>query len=231
MRRLHGASAERPVMVTLGLLVILTGFATVMWSPSTQHTVDNMVNGQFRLVGINIQYQEVLIIGVALAVAVGLRALFYSTRTGFALRAVVDDPELLAMSGVSPNRMSQYGWILGLRDGRPGRRAAGPDPDHRDQHRGLHPPGGQRLRRRHRGPAEEHPGHLRRRHRHRPGRELRPQLRRAPPPPEPACPTSPCACPWCSCSSPWSPCRRCGCGRWAASPPCGPRGWPAAASR
>ena len=73
MRRLHGASPERPVMVTLGLLVILTGFATVTWSPSTQHLVGNMVNGQFRLVSINIQYQEVLIIGVALAVAVALR--------------------------------------------------------------------------------------------------------------------------------------------------------------
>ena len=73
-----------------------------------------MVNGQFRLVGINIQYQEVLIIGVAVAVAIGLRLLFYSTRTGVALRAVVDDPELLAMSGASPNRMSQYGWILGF---------------------------------------------------------------------------------------------------------------------
>ena len=114
MRRLHGASAERPVMVTLGLMVILTGFATIIWSPTTQRLVGNMVNGQFRLVGINIQYQEVLIIGVAMAVAIGLRLLFYSTRTGFALRAVVDDPDLLAMSGVSPNRMSQYGWILGF---------------------------------------------------------------------------------------------------------------------
>jgi branched-chain amino acid transport system permease protein len=51
---------------------------------------------------------------VALAVALALRALFYSTRTGYALRAVVDDPELLAMSGASPNRMSQYGWMLGF---------------------------------------------------------------------------------------------------------------------
>jgi branched-chain amino acid transport system permease protein len=47
-------------------------------------------------------------------VAIGLRALFYNTRTGYALRAVVDDPALLGMSGVSPNRMSQYGWILGF---------------------------------------------------------------------------------------------------------------------
>jgi branched-chain amino acid transport system permease protein len=114
MRRLHGASAERPVMVTLGLMVILTGLATVVWSPTVQRTVNPQINGQFRLVGINIQYQYVLIIGVAIAVAAGLRLLFYSTRTGYALRAVVDDPELLGMAGVSPNRMSQYGWILGF---------------------------------------------------------------------------------------------------------------------
>lgn len=114
MRRLHGASAERPVMVTLGLLVILTGLATIIWSPTTERAVNDMVGGQFRLVGINIQYQEVLIIGVALAVAALLRVLFYNTRTGYALRAVVDDPDLLAMSGASPNRMSQYGWILGF---------------------------------------------------------------------------------------------------------------------
>ncbi len=114
MRRLHGASAERPVMVTLGLMVILTGLAAIIWNPSTQRTVNSMISGQFGLFGINIQYQEVLIIAVAIAVAIALRALFYSTRTGYALRAVVDDPELLAMSGVSPNRMSQYGWVLGF---------------------------------------------------------------------------------------------------------------------
>lgn len=114
MRRLHGASPERPVMVTLGLMVILTGIAVVIWNPTTQRTVGNMVGGQFRLVGINIPDQQLLIIGVAVAVAIGLRALFYSTRTGYGLRAVVDDPGLLAMAGVSPNRMSQYGWILGF---------------------------------------------------------------------------------------------------------------------
>lgn len=114
MRRLHGASAERPVMVTLGIMVILTGMAAIIWSPTVAHSVNYMISGQFRLVGINIQYQEVLIIGCAVVVALLLRALFYNTRTGFSLRAVVDDPELLAMSGVSPNRMSQYGWILGF---------------------------------------------------------------------------------------------------------------------
>jgi branched-chain amino acid transport system permease protein len=114
MRRLHGASAERPVLVTLGLMVILTGLATEIWNPGTERSVSNMISGQFGFAGINIQYQEVLLIGVAAAVAVGLRIFFTRTRTGFGLRAVVDDPDLLAMSGASPNRMSQLGWILGF---------------------------------------------------------------------------------------------------------------------
>jgi branched-chain amino acid transport system permease protein len=114
MRQLHGASPERPVLVTLGLMVILTGLATEIWNPATQRSVPNMVSGQFGLAGINIQYQEVLLIGVAAAVAVALRLLFTRTRSGYALRAVVDDPELLAMAGASPRRVSQLGWVLGF---------------------------------------------------------------------------------------------------------------------
>jgi branched-chain amino acid transport system permease protein len=114
MRRLHGATAERPIMVTLGLLVILTGVATIVWPPANQYQLQPIVSGTFRLVGINLQYQQVLTIGIAIVLVVALRFLFYNSRTGIGLRAVVDDPGLLAMSGASPNRMSQYGWILGF---------------------------------------------------------------------------------------------------------------------
>ncbi len=114
MRHLHGASAERPIMVTLGLLVILTGVATIVWTPSTQYQLNPIVSGSFRLASINLQYQQVLTIGIAIVLVIGLRFLFSSTRTGVGLRAVVDDPSLLAMSGASPDRMSQYGWILGF---------------------------------------------------------------------------------------------------------------------
>ncbi|MDA8275681.1 MAG: ABC transporter permease [Actinomycetota bacterium] len=114
MRRLHGASAERPVLVTLGLLVILTGVATLVWSPTVTRVVNPLVAGTFRLVGVNIEYQYVITVGLAAVVAVALRLLFFSTRTGLALRAVVDDPDLLAMAGASPNRVSQLGWVLGF---------------------------------------------------------------------------------------------------------------------
>ena len=115
MRRLHGASAERPVMVTLGLLVILTGVATIIWSPSTQHLVGQ--HGQRPVPAGRDQHPVPGGADHRGGRGRGRRPRgCSSTRPapGSALRAVVDDPELLAMSGASPNRMSQYGWILGF---------------------------------------------------------------------------------------------------------------------
>ena len=42
-----------------------------------------------------------------------LRLVFYRLRSGVAMRAVVDDPELLALTGASPGRTAQRGWMLG----------------------------------------------------------------------------------------------------------------------
>ena len=52
MRRLHGASAERPIMVTLGLLVILLGAGLLIWSVSIPRSLSPVVNGTFPLFGV-----------------------------------------------------------------------------------------------------------------------------------------------------------------------------------
>ena len=57
--------------------------------------------------------EELLTCGVAVVVAVGLWAFFRRLRIGVAMRAVVDDPELLAMAGARPVRVARMGWILG----------------------------------------------------------------------------------------------------------------------
>jgi branched-chain amino acid transport system permease protein len=125
MRRLHGASVERSLMVTLGLLVILVGVATAFWgNPDVIRSVpaffDNTttgVIGSIRLFGENgvtITDQQILTVAVAAAVALGLRFFFRTFRLGVAMRAVVDDPELVAMSGAKPFRISQMGWALGF---------------------------------------------------------------------------------------------------------------------
>lgn len=50
---------------------------------------------------------------VTLAIGVGLRLFFNRARMGIALRAVVDSPSLLSMSGTPPVRVAQVSWALG----------------------------------------------------------------------------------------------------------------------
>ena len=113
MRRLLGDTGERPIMVTLGLLSILIGMALVVFGENRGDTLNPLVGGTFRILGVGVTSQDLVIAGAAAAIAVALRVLFHSFRLGVALRAVVDDPELLATSGASPVAMSRTGWVLG----------------------------------------------------------------------------------------------------------------------
>ena len=124
MRRIHGATVERSLMVTLGLLVILLGIATIFWSspdvvrsvPAYFTAADGTVASVhlFGANGVTLEDQQVMIVAVAAAVAVLLGVFLRRFRLGVAMRAVVDDPELVAMAGAKPHRMSQMGWALGF---------------------------------------------------------------------------------------------------------------------
>ncbi len=115
MRRLHGASTTRALMVTLGLLLLLIGVATALWDPETLRQVPPFFPLHFvRILGVNVSYQQVITFFVAIAIAVVLRWFFRTFRLGVAMRAVVDDPELLSLAGAKPYRVSQAGWALGF---------------------------------------------------------------------------------------------------------------------
>ena len=51
---------------------------------------------------------------MAVAVAVFLRLFFRRTRTGVAMRAVVDDPSLASLAGAPSGRISAYAWMIGV---------------------------------------------------------------------------------------------------------------------
>lgn len=113
-RHLHAASIERSLMVTLGLLLILVGVASSIWSPETARILPSFFPGDsVRFLGVNLTGHELLVVGSAVAVAVGLWVLLGHTRHGVAMRAVVDDPDLLAMAGASEGRIARSGWVLG----------------------------------------------------------------------------------------------------------------------
>ena len=114
MRRLHGAATGIPLVVTIGLLLLLYGLANTIWNQDTPRTLPEFLpNDQLSLGQVNISAEQLITVGVAVVVAVSLRQFFKRTRTGVAMRAVVDDPELAKLNGAPSGRLAAYSWMIG----------------------------------------------------------------------------------------------------------------------
>lgn len=113
MRRLTDAPIAVSLVVTVGLLVALIGAAQALWPPAGRR-VDPFFNSSgVELAEYFITAQQLITAGVAVAVAGALYVLLNRTRTGTAMRAVVDNRELLALHGARPDRLSGISWAIG----------------------------------------------------------------------------------------------------------------------
>lgn len=113
IRRLQGASVTVSLVSTLGLMLLLLGGAQTIWPPTARNISGFFSPGGMQLGTFFITWHQVVTIVVAGAVAGLLYLLLLRTRTGIAMRAVVDDRTLLALMGGSPERTSMLSWALG----------------------------------------------------------------------------------------------------------------------
>jgi len=115
MRPLYGVSPNIRLAVTLGLLLVLVAGASSIWNQSNVYVTPEFFNGhQVSLGGVNLSYEQLITIAIAAAAALFLRLFFKRTRTGVAMRAVVDDPELASLSGAPSGRIASYAWMIGV---------------------------------------------------------------------------------------------------------------------
>ncbi len=115
MRPLYGVSTNIRLAVTLGLLLLLEGGAASVWSQSNVYIMPEFFSGdQVSIGGVNLSYEQLITIGVAVAAALFLRLFFKRTRTGVAMRAVVDDPTLASLAGAPSGRIASYAWMIGV---------------------------------------------------------------------------------------------------------------------
>ena len=117
MRRLDGASEVVKVVVTVSLLLALVGLAVWQW-PSVSSDPEKFLVGtsweKFRFGDTTVTGHQIVTVCVALAVAIGLRLLLFRTRLGVAMRAVVDDRNLVRLNGAKPHRLAMFSWALGF---------------------------------------------------------------------------------------------------------------------
>ena len=115
MRPLHGASVDVTLVITLGLLLFFLGVANYLWDQGQSRVLPELLASwkPVDIGGVIVTWGQIIIVLAAIGVAIGLRFLFSTTRIGIAMRGVVDDPDLCAMSGASPARIQQLSWAIG----------------------------------------------------------------------------------------------------------------------
>lgn len=114
MRRLEGTSQATKLMVTVAILLALVAAVLWIWDPNKNRTAQPFFRGHvLKVGGVNIPYSDVLTLGVALAVAVGLWVLLTRTRIGVAMRATVDDRSLAVLNGSRPEAAGMLAWAIG----------------------------------------------------------------------------------------------------------------------
>jgi branched-chain amino acid transport system permease protein len=114
MRSFRDASVQTTVVVTIALFVMCIGIAQKFWPPETGARLDPLLGSKtVKFWEANLTKDNILAIVLAIAVAIVLRSLLFVSRTGVAMRAVVDNPTLAALNGAPPVVIARYSWMLG----------------------------------------------------------------------------------------------------------------------
>lgn len=114
MRGLEGATEVVKVVVTVALLLALVGVSQWVWPANITRSITRFYAADFlRLGSVNVPYHRVIILIAAGLVAVVLRVVLYKSRAGIAMRAVVDDRDLVRLNGARPGRVSMLAWAIG----------------------------------------------------------------------------------------------------------------------
>lgn len=112
-RGLGSAPIGVSLVVTVGLLVMLIGVATQIWKPAPRSIPQFAEGHLIRLGGVVITWQQVITVIVSVIVAGALYVLLARTRVGTAMRASVDNPELLQLYGGRPQLVASLAWAVG----------------------------------------------------------------------------------------------------------------------
>ena len=113
-RRLAQVSTTYKVVATVGLIVAVQALIQLIFGTAALTVRPALSQKEaFTVSGVQVPLESVIVTGFGVASAIGLYLYFRSTRTGRAMRAVVDNPDLLDMIGVSPTRVRRVAWMIG----------------------------------------------------------------------------------------------------------------------
>ncbi len=112
-RSLHSSSEMVKVVATVGLILMVQGLS-LLWHPTNPPTLDHFLSqSTVRLLGVNVTYEQIILFVFSVVAAGVLYWFFQSVRLGVVMRGVVDNAELVSMSGDDPVLVRRWAWIIG----------------------------------------------------------------------------------------------------------------------
>jgi branched-subunit amino acid ABC-type transport system permease component len=115
-RKLVGKQVATIIVGTVGLLLVIQGTLYVTFGAGNRSYPDTLLRalpGGFKAGGVLVTWAQVTTIAVSIIAAGGLYIFLRLSRLGVAMRAVVDNSELLDLAGTSPARVRSLSWMLG----------------------------------------------------------------------------------------------------------------------
>jgi len=117
-RMLSEVGTQYQIVGMIGLTLGIAGVLTLWgnsWSDPGQYVQfpDFLPTETFTVFDVNVGYNQLITMLIALVSAVGLYFFFRWSRLGVGMRAVVDNPDLVNISGTNPLRVRRWSWVIG----------------------------------------------------------------------------------------------------------------------
>lgn len=111
---LAGASLAMKVVAMVGVLLAIQGGLQLLFPPGSMRQVQPFLpTDTFELFGTPMTVAQLITFAVGVLATAALTIFLRRSRTGLAMRAVVDNTELLDQMGVAPQRVRRTAWIIG----------------------------------------------------------------------------------------------------------------------
>jgi branched-chain amino acid transport system permease protein len=112
MRRFERGDPDTAVVVTIGLLTLITGICGWLWTYNNQQFESLFSLDTIQVFGASISIRSIGTIVVIVVIMLLLQLLFIGTKLGLALRAVAINPQSASFSGLPVGRLLMVGWGL-----------------------------------------------------------------------------------------------------------------------
>ncbi|GAA3768952.1 branched-chain amino acid ABC transporter permease [Microbacterium kribbense] len=110
MRRFERGDPDTAVVVTIGLLTLITGVCGWLWTYNNRQFASLFSLDTVQVLGASISVRSIGTIVVIVAMMLLLQAMFVGTKLGLALRAVAINPQSASFSGLPVGRLLMVGW-------------------------------------------------------------------------------------------------------------------------